>query len=156
MQEKIIEQFWQRAKKAAGIGSDAGYQSCFAFGGNDILADELGQLVASGVKTATASGYKSYAIHHEPLPATGGFDIVLGSQRPLAVISNELVSVVKFADVDAQQAYLEGEGDRSLAYWRQAHEAFFKEDFKADGLTFSYDSDIVLERFRLVYAEILR
>ncbi|MDN6900452.1 ASCH domain-containing protein [Oenococcus sicerae] len=153
MQEKIIEQFWQRAKKAAEIVSDAGYQSCFAFGDDDILADELGQLVASGVKTATASGYESYAIQHEPLPATGGFDIVLGSQRPLAVISNELVSVVKFADVDAQQAYLEGEGDRSLAYWRQVHEAFFKEDFKADGLTFSYDSDIVLERFRLVYAE---
>lgn len=33
----------------------------------------------------------------------------------------------KYADVDERHAYAEGEGDRSLAYWRQVHEPFLEQ-----------------------------
>ena len=42
-------------------------------------------------------------------------------------------------------AYDEGEGDRSLAYWRSEHERFFR---KYD--VFSEDMLLVCERFRLI------
>ena len=35
--------------------------------------------------------------------------------------------MVPFDEVDEEHAYLEGEGDRSLEYWREVHERFFTE-----------------------------
>ena len=54
-------------------------------------------------------------------------------------------------DVYKRQAYKEGEGDKSLAYWRQVHEDFFKDCLGEAGLTFTPDSKVVLEEFRKVY-----
>ena len=51
----------------------------------------------------------------------------------------------------ADHAYKEGEGDKSLAYWRQVHEDFFKDCFGEAGLAFTPDSKVVLEEFRKVY-----
>ena len=45
----------------------------------------------------------------------------------------------------------EGEGDKSLAYWRQVHEDFFKDWLGEAGLDFTPDSKVVLEEFRKVY-----
>ena len=35
------------------------------------------------------------------------------------------MEVRRFGDVDAQFAWTEGEGDRTLEYWREAHIRFF-------------------------------
>ena len=53
--------------------------------------------------------------------------------------------------MSAEHAYKEGEGDKSLTYWRQVHEACFAEWLKEVGLTFTPESKVVLEEFRKVY-----
>ena len=55
-----------------------------------------------------------------------------------------------FDEVDEEHAYLEGEGDRSLEYWREVHERFFTENATHDR-GFAPDMPVVLERFRVVY-----
>ena len=45
----------------------------------------------------------------------------------------------------------EGEGDRSLEYWRQAHWNYFSPICTALGREASEDMPLVCERFRLVY-----
>jgi uncharacterized protein YhfF len=52
----------------------------------------------------------------------------------------------RFDDVDEQFAYDEGEGDRSLAYWREAHKCYFTRL----GL-FQPDMMLWCERFRVDY-----
>jgi uncharacterized protein YhfF len=68
-----------------------------------------------------------------------------GSGRPLAVIETVELTKRRFNDVDAAFAYDEGEGDRSLAYWRQAHQRYFTR-------LGEYAEDMLLycERFRVV------
>ncbi|NIP23207.1 MAG: ASCH domain-containing protein, partial [Phycisphaerae bacterium] len=56
-----------------------------------------------------------------------------------------------YNEVDAQFAYDEGEGDRSLAYWREAHERFFSRFLPNIGLEFSETMPLVLEQFRVIY-----
>jgi uncharacterized protein YhfF len=51
----------------------------------------------------------------------------------------------RFAEVGAAFAYDEGEGDRSLEYWRQAHTEYFTRRGE-----FSPDMELHCERFRLV------
>lgn len=121
----------------------------WAFG---VEPDLLAQLVLDGTKTATASAFDLYELEGEPLPKVGSYDIVLDSQDDaVCIIEITKVSVVPFKDVSAGHAFKEGEGDRSLAYWRQVHEELFTEWLAESHLVFNEDSKIVLEEFRVVY-----
>ena len=115
--------------------------------------DLLAELVAKGVKTATASAYDEYVHYEEELPKVGDLDVVLDGQgQAVAIIETTKVTVIPFRDVSADHAYKEGEGDRSLTYWRQVHEELFTKWLADIGLTFSPESKVVLEEFHVVYA----
>lgn len=91
-------------------------------------------------------------IDNVPLPEVGSYDVILDSKdRAVCIIQIKKVSVVPFKEVSEKHAFKEGEGDKSLAYWRNVHEAFFKPYFKECGLTFTPESLIVLEEFEVVY-----
>ena len=65
---------------------------------------------------------------------------------PRAVIRTTAVEVTVLARVSAEHAAAEGEGDATLASWRQAHAAFWgKRVDEAD------DWPVVLQRFALVH-----
>ena len=121
----------------------------WAFG---VEADLLADLVLRGEKTATASAYDLYALEDEPLPQEGTFDVILdGRNQAVCIVEITKVSVQPFHQVSANHAYKEGEGDKSLAYWRQVHEDFFKDCLGEAGLDFTPDSKVVLEEFLKVY-----
>lgn len=113
----------------------------FAFGDSPALADELVELVIKGIKTATCS------TEDEPNTSTPSerWVVLDGRGEPRCVIESIEVTYRRFNEVDAAFAYDEGEGDRSLAYWRRAHQAYF-------GRVGRYSDDMMLmcERFRLV------
>ena len=113
----------------------------FAFGDSPRLADELLELVIKGVKTATCS------TEDEPNTSTPGerWIVLDGSGNPRCVIESTEVSYRRFGEVDAAFAHEEGEGDRSLTYWRQAHRNYFGRLGR-----FSEDMMLMCERFRLV------
>ena len=121
----------------------------WAFG---VESDILANLVFKGEKTATASVYDLYALEGELLPQEGTFDIILDSQnQAVCIVEITKVSVQSFNQVSAQHAFKEGEGDKTLVYWRQVHEDFFKDCLGEAGLTFTPESKVVLEEFRKVY-----
>lgn len=149
-----IDQFWQDF--LATLRPDAPAHTAAyvaeAFGDNPALADELAALVLEGKKTATCSSLWEWEAEANPLPASGTFWIVLDGQgAPLCVIETVEVTLRRYDEVDAQFAYAEGEGDRSLAYWREAHRRFFSRTLPAIGKEFATDMPLVCERFRIVY-----
>ena len=113
----------------------------FAFGDGPDLADELLDFVLKGVKTATSS------TEDEPNLSTPGerWIVLDGRGDPRCVIETTEVTFRRFGEVDAAFADDEGEGDRSLAYWRSAHRKYFGRLGK-----FSEDMMLMCERFRLV------
>lgn len=113
----------------------------FAFGDGPALADELLDLVVREVKTATCS------TEDEPNTSKPGEQwIVLdGSGKPACVIESLEVTYRRYNEVDAAFAYEEGEGDRSLRYWRDAHRRYFSRMGR-----FSEDMMLMCERFRLI------
>lgn len=141
------EQLWQEYKKINPVIGDE--FEAWSFGAE---ADELANLVLQGQKTATASAYDLYQIGGEELPQVGTFDVILdGQDQAVCIIEITKVDVVPFKQVSAEHAYKEGEGDRSLTYWRQVHEKLFTEWLVAEELPFTEDTGVVLEEFRLVY-----
>jgi uncharacterized protein YhfF len=156
-----IETFWAMARRQARLESLPGYfgptplasvmPPAWSFGATPEQASELAALVVDGLKTATASAAEDYAAEGEPLPEPGVLGIVLdGEGHPRALVGTAEVEVVAFDDVDEDHALAEGEGDRSLAYWREGHERFFREH-DPHGRGFRPDMPVVLERFRVLY-----
>jgi uncharacterized protein YhfF len=118
----------------------------FSFGDTPGLADELLELVLVGKKTATC-----WAASEGDKRVEAGKQWIVkdGQGRPRAVLETVELTRRRFGDVDPAFAFDEGEGDRSLTYWRQAHTRYFTRRGE-----FSETMQLYCERFRLV--EILR
>ena len=144
MTPKEMWQAYRKINPAIGDKIDA-----WAFG---VFADQLADLVLRGEKTATASTYELYKLENEPLPQAGSFDVILDSQdKAVCIIEITKVSVLPFNEVSADHAFKEGEGDKSLGYWRQIHKELFTAWLAEAGLEFSQESGVVLEEFHKVY-----
>ena len=127
----------------------AGEYDAWSFGDD---ADGLAALVSSGIKTATCSAYDLYEAEGEVLPRVGDTSLILDSRdEAVCIIRTTRVYTVPFDKVSAEHAFREGEGDRSLEYWRKVHEAFFREELASAGLEFSGNSRVVCEEFEVVY-----
>jgi uncharacterized protein YhfF len=120
----------------------------WGFGDSAAMADDLGELVRSGRKTATCSLLWQYEADGDPLPSVGEHSIILDGQgEPLCIIETVEVIVQPFNGMDASFAAAEGEGDGSLAYWRAVHWSFFGRQCDRLGLTPRPDMPLVCERF---------
>ncbi|WP_426506803.1 ASCH domain-containing protein [Serratia proteamaculans] len=118
--------------------------SRWQFGDSPALADELLQRVLDGDKTATCGSYVAY--QQEKSPLVGDYNVILNGQgKPACVIRTLSLKLVRYCDVTAEMAVLEGEGDKSLAFWQQGHRAFFSREG-----SFAPDMWLVFEEFELV------
>ena len=143
------EEMWNTFAAAHPEAAEAAYEVwCY---GSD-AADELARLTADGIKTATASAYPLYELEQEELPRAGEYNVILLTDgTALCITKTTKVSLVPYRNVSADHAYREGEGDRSLSYWRKVHEAFFTEELAFVGLTFSENMTVVCEEFEVVF-----
>jgi uncharacterized protein YhfF len=152
MEASVLE-FWRNYVNSLGEGLHRQKMptDAFAFGDSREMADQLARLVRDGIKTATCSALWSYEQDQKPLPQRGDHSVVLdGNCVPVAVIETIEVFVVPFNEVPEQFAYDEGEGDRSLAYWREAHRNYFSRQRFKDR-AFDEQMPLVCERFRVVH-----
>lgn len=150
MDRLAVEEFWESFRQACGVEADQ--HGAFAFGDSAGMADELAGLVVHGLKRATAGLLADYQHDDEPLPQPGEYAVVVnGRGLPVAVVRTTQVEVKPMREVDAAFAWDEGEGegDRSLAYWLDAHHRFFARRCAQLGVAFSDDLLTVFERFEL-------
>jgi len=146
-----VEALWQAFVDKYPVYKDRSYEA-WAFGGSRKQKDHLADLVLRGVKTATTSAYPLYDLEGERISDVGCLDIILdGSGQAICIIETRRVYLCRFDRVQAHHAYLEGEGDRSLAYWQAVHQDFFTDEMAAQGLEFSRDSLMVCEEFVCLY-----
>ena len=114
--------------------------------------DKLADLVLRGIKTATCSAYDLYLSEQEPLPQAGDYSVILDSkEEAVCIIQTLKVYVTEFHQVSEAHAYKEGEGDRSLEYWRKVHERFLTNELAAVGKAFHENTKVVCEEFEVVY-----
>ncbi|MCA2000700.1 MAG: ASCH domain-containing protein [Chloroflexi bacterium] len=149
-----VEEYWSAFLAAQPADSPYRQKSYVAegFGDSARLADELGQLVAGGIKTGTCSSLWEWQAEGNPIPEVGLVTVVLdGKSQPLCIIETVEVAVRNFNEVDADFARAEGEGDLSLEYWRKAHKNFFSRTLPKIGKQFSEDMPLVCERFKLIH-----
>ena len=138
------QQMWALFSVESGIRQP--YEA-WSFGAD---ADELANLVLKGEKTATASARCLYQHDGSDLPKEGQYSVILDSgENAVCIIRTTKVYTVPFATVSEDHARKEGEGDRSLAYWRKGHEDFFRGELRET--VFVPSMDVGCEEFVRVY-----
>ena len=114
--------------------------------------DELADLVVQGTKTATCSAYDLYIINDEPLPKAGDYSVILNSkEEAVCIIKTTKAYVTEFINVSAEHAFKEGEGDRSLEYWRKVHVNFLTNELASVNKAFNENTKVLCEEFDVVY-----
>ena len=147
MNEKEMWNLYTKNKHVKNKTYDA-----WCFGGDAPIANELAKLVVNGIKTATASAYQLYEIENSPLPPIGGLNIILDSDNNAVCITETTkVYTCPFWEVSKSHAFKEGEGDRSIAYWREVHKDFFSKELKVYDLDFDENMIVVCEEFEVVW-----
>jgi len=142
------KELWKKFRNSNTIVEEVGYDA-WAFGDDP---DALADLVVQGKKTATSSAYALYEIEKESLPMVGEYSIILDSkENAVCIIQTTKVIIIPFDEVSDEHAYKEGEGDRSLEYWREVHKTFFADCLSKVGIEFKYNMKVVCEEFKVVY-----
>jgi uncharacterized protein YhfF len=104
------------------------------YGDSPALSDKLLDLIRQGRKRAGTSLLWAMEMNGESLPRVGDIEVVLNHRNEPALVTRIVhVSVVPYAEVTAEYAAIEGEGDGSLDYWRHAHWTFFSRECQRIG-----------------------
>ncbi len=146
-----VEKFWQKSCASSGTKPETPYQIWY-FGNSSAMARELAELVIEGKKRATASLVEFNKLHPELAPSDDGCSVVTDFEgNPMCVIQTTEIRHIPFTEVGAAFAFDEGEGDRSLEYWRDVHRRYFTKEAAENGLEFNENSLVCCERFKLLF-----
>lgn len=145
----IIELSAQLEARGVRVPADA---RPFMFGNTPELARELADLVLGGKKRATASLPCMWEAEGESLPSAGDVYVLHEWHGvALALLRNTRIDVVPFDDVTEEFARAEGEGDLSLAWWREAHWQYFTEELAVLNRSPTREMLVVCQRFEKLY-----
>jgi uncharacterized protein YhfF len=151
-----IESFWNDFLAVSIRAPVPEFYEAWSFGNTPDMKDSLADLVLNGRKRATTSlvwGYEKSP--GEKLPTVGGHSIILNSAgEPICIIETMKVEKRKFSQIDDEYAFIEGEGDRSLKYWREGHWRFFSKECELLERVPSEDMPVICEIFRMVYPKL--
>ncbi|NRA29810.1 MAG: ASCH domain-containing protein [Parvularculaceae bacterium] len=145
-----VRALWEAHCAEYGMGSDE-LPPSFYFCDNEADANVCAQLVREGTKRATAASLAELELDSMPIPQKGDFAIVTNwAGEAVAIIQTTSVDLRPFKDVDEAFAAEEGEGDKSLQWWREAHEAYYRRVLAGSDTPFNHDLMIACERFEVV------
>lgn len=122
------------------------------YGDTPEMSRELLKLIRDGAKRAGTGLLWWHEDRCIPWAAPGDIEIVLTHDHlPSMVTRIVSVEIMPFCEVTAAYAAIEGEGDGSLAYWRDAHWAYFSGLCQALGRTPSERMPVVCSVFELLH-----
>ena len=122
------------------------------YGDTAELSEELIGLIKSGRKRAGTGLLWAYENDAEPVAKTGDVEIVVDHRnRPVLVTRIVSSAVIAFNQVSAEYAAIEGEGDGSLAYWREGHWRFFSRECKRIGKEPAQTMPVICNVFEVLH-----
>lgn len=153
-EDKSVKEMWENYLISTNndtTNSNKNYDS-WHFCDNEEDANELAELVKKGVKRATTGLHYFYEIENEELPKVGDLNIIINWQGiAQCIIETKMVNLIPFEGVTEEFARIEGEGDKSLKYWKDVHINAFNRQLEVHNKKFKQDMLVVCEEFQTVF-----
>ena len=119
---------------------------------NEKDADECARLVKKGIKRTTSHSLLGLQYRKEPLPKVGDFTVVTNWEgKAQCIVRTTAVKFKPFFSIDEAYAELEGEGDKSLEYWKKTHWEHYERELEPFNRVPKDSMIIVCEEFEKVY-----
>lgn len=154
MEHESIKNMWENyiASLEGDLNISNKTYSSWHFCDNESDANELALLVISGIKKATASLYLSYEFENDDLPKVGNYSIITNwNGVAQCIIKTTNIDIVPYKDVTEEFAATEGEGDKTLEYWRNCHWDYFSREMKENNQEPNENMLVVCEKFNVVF-----
>jgi len=149
---KNVQSFWDAFQATVDCDASDRFYEVFHFDDNEPSANELLALVLCGTKRATAGLLWAHQHENKPLPTVGELSVVTDWQGiPRCIIETTNVEIVSFDRVTDSFAAREGEGDKTLRYWREVHWRFFSRECQRIGREPDLQMPVVCEQFKVIY-----
>jgi len=114
-------------------------------------ANELVELVLNGEKKGTTSLDKLYEPNEEK-PKVNDYSIITNFYgEAKCIIKTMKIKKLPFDEVTEEMAYLEGEGNKTLDYWRKVHRDCFDRYSSSVKKKFNDKDLVIYEYFEVVY-----
>ena len=153
-----VDRYWKQYLNSlpGGIPHQSAYADSFYFGTNRQDAHQISKLVLSGTKTATGSVKWSFEADEKPEPRAGDLSVITnGGDDPVCIIETTEVRIIPFDEVEEDYAVDGGERDRTLDSWRAMYWDHIISECARIGRSPSKKTPLIMERFRVVYSEVL-
>ncbi|GMN10235.1 ASCH domain-containing protein [Croceitalea sp. MTPC9] len=122
------------------------------FGDNEKDANHLASLVSKDIKRATSHSLLGLQLREEQMPKIGDFFVVTDwNGNAKCLIRTTSVKLIPYFSIHSEHARLEGEGDKSLEYWKKVHWDYYTRELEPFGRVPRESMIIVFERFELLY-----
>lgn len=119
---------------------------------NEKDANECALLVKRGIKRATTDSLLGLQCRNEPLPKIGNFLIIADwEEKAQCIVKINKVRLKPFFSIDQAYAELEGEGDKSLEYWKKVHWDYFTRELEPFGRVPRESMIVVCQEFEKVF-----
>ncbi len=122
------------------------------FGDNEKDANELASLVTKGLKKATSHSLLGLQYRNERLPKIGDFLVVTNwAEEAQCIVQTTAVQLIPYFNISVANAALEGEGDKSLKYWKEVHWDYYTRELEPFERVPRDSMIIVFEEFERVF-----
>ena len=150
--EQSVKDLWYRFIQKNPENKITEIPNSFFFCDNEKDANDCALLVVKGIKRATATSLWWFEKNNEKLPEIGNQYIVTDwNGNGKAIIETTEVKKVPYNEITAEFAEIEGEGDKTLEYWRKVHKDYYTREMKPFNEEFDENMLIVCEQFKTIY-----
>ncbi|WP_282160014.1 ASCH domain-containing protein [Ulvibacterium marinum] len=119
---------------------------------NETDANECAELVKKGTKRATSDSLLGLQYRKETLPKIGDFIVVTDWEgKAQCIVRLTKVSFKPYFSINQEYAKLEGEGDKSLEYWKRVHWDYYTRELEPFGRVPRDSMIIVCQEFEKVF-----
>jgi len=147
-----MTEYWKNFQENNIEYKNASQPQSFYFCDNKKDADECAELVVKKIKQATSPSAWWFKKNNEPFPKAGDIAIVTNwDGNPKAIIRTTKVEIVKYKNISPEYARLEGEGDKTLEYWKKVHWIYYQNEMKEFNEFPTEDMEIVCEHFETIW-----
>ncbi len=148
---KTVEDYWKEFQAKNPHYREEDQPKSYYYCDNKKDADECAELVVQRIKQATSTSVWWFKKFNEQLPGPGDLAIITNWDGvPKAVVKTTRVENIKYKDITPEYAIIEGEGDKSLEYWKDVHWKYYSNEMKELGEIPSEEMEIVCEYFETI------
>ena len=152
MKNNSVDRLWERFLESNPDYSNQSIPKSGYFGDNEKDANILAELVQKDIKRATSHSLLGLQLREEPRPKLDDLFIVTDwAEKAKCLIKTTSVKMVPYFAIHAEHARMEGEGDKSLDYWKKVHWDFYTRELEPFGRLPRESMIVVFERFEKIF-----